>query len=425
MNLRVLRPLTRGSQGQPSALRTPHGRPGVQGILPTSRGQGPHGWHMVHHTVATGFPIPRGCCLALSASHPIPCSPLPHPVTGPLPASCGFPIPRGCCAAPFHLSSRVYTPPGSQQPCGAGPLDPHPSGDRFVRLALVAPFPSPTLLPGPRPVTNRGLFPASCVFPVSLGPSCDPSHTPSSAPSPYPSIPCFYPTGPPATLWRGPSGSASCLGAARVTRTVRSLPVPLRFGGVLTSGPVVVPSSWSPRPPLLVPFPHLVTRRCCFCLCFFARQPRSLVCPFAPPCSPAARSLCASRPPVSLRGFFRFFYLPPPPPPCLLPCGSLLPACTHNNSAQAICHCSPGCSCPVPSPSCGVALRGPRPCQVGAPPSRLTHFSALHPPLSSVSCSPSYCCSPAPCALRWSSPRHGCISHAFTRLRASALSSDL
>ena len=71
--LRVLRPLTRGSQGQPSPLRTPHGRPGVQGIFPTSRGQVPHGWPMVHHSMATGFPIPRGCCLALSASLPFPC----------------------------------------------------------------------------------------------------------------------------------------------------------------------------------------------------------------------------------------------------------------------------------------------------------------------------------------------------------------
>ena len=71
VNLRVLRPLTRGPQRQPSPLRTRHGRPGVQGIFPTSRGQAPHGWPMVYHSMATGFPIPRGCCLALSASLPI------------------------------------------------------------------------------------------------------------------------------------------------------------------------------------------------------------------------------------------------------------------------------------------------------------------------------------------------------------------
>ena len=54
-------------------LRTPDGRPGVQGIFPTSRGQVPHGWPMVHHSMATGFPIQHGCCLVLSISLPIPC----------------------------------------------------------------------------------------------------------------------------------------------------------------------------------------------------------------------------------------------------------------------------------------------------------------------------------------------------------------
>ena len=79
VNLPVLRPLTRGPQGQCSPLRTPHGRPRVQGIFSTSRGAAPHGWPMVHHSMATGFPIQRGCCLALSVSHPIPCPvPLCH-----------------------------------------------------------------------------------------------------------------------------------------------------------------------------------------------------------------------------------------------------------------------------------------------------------------------------------------------------------
>ena len=327
VNLRVLRPLTRGPQGQPSPLRTLHSRPGVQGIFPTSRGQAPHGWPMVHHSMATGFPIPRGCCLALSASHPIPCSPLPHPVTGPLPVSCGFPIPRGCCAAPFHPSSRVYTPLGRQQPCGAGPLDPHPSGDRFVRLALVAPFSFPPLPPAPCPVTHLGLFPASCVFPVSLGPSCDPSHTPFSAPFPYPSIPCFYHTELPATLWRGPTGSASCLGPARATSTVRSLPVPFRLGGVLSSGPVVVPSSgprslrysylsptWSPDVVVFAFFFSLATR---------GLSSAHLLHPVPPPPARSALLALLCRCGVS----FMFCFCPPPfpavppafwfPPPCM------------------------------------------------------------------------------------------------------------
>ena len=79
VNLRVLRPLTQGPQGRPSPLRTPNGCPGVQGIFLTYHGQAPHGWPMVHHSMATGFPIPRGCCLALSVSHPILCPvPLCH-----------------------------------------------------------------------------------------------------------------------------------------------------------------------------------------------------------------------------------------------------------------------------------------------------------------------------------------------------------
>ena len=117
VNLRVLRPLTRGSQGQPSPLRPPHGRPGVQGIFPTSRGQAPHGWPMVHHSMATGFPIPWGCCLALSTSLPFPCPiPLclvpapavpsvpwtPYPV-GPLcgPSHTPFPAPSPCPFIPY------------------------------------------------------------------------------------------------------------------------------------------------------------------------------------------------------------------------------------------------------------------------------------------------------------------------------------
>ena len=101
VNLRVLGPLTRGPPGQPSPLRTPHSRPGVEGIFPTSRGKAPHGWLMVHHSIATGFSSPRGCCSTFCATH---CalarnpatshSPLPHPVAhhGLFPASRAFPF---------------------------------------------------------------------------------------------------------------------------------------------------------------------------------------------------------------------------------------------------------------------------------------------------------------------------------------------
>ena len=104
------------------------------------------------------FPNPTGLLLGAFGlpANPLSHSPLPHPGTGPFPASHGLPTPSGRCAAlatrpspprPLVPSSRVYTPPGRQQPCGAGPLDPLPSGDCFVRLARVAPFPPPSLFP--------------------------------------------------------------------------------------------------------------------------------------------------------------------------------------------------------------------------------------------------------------------------------------
>ena len=76
-------------------------------------------------------------------------APFPSPSLSPVPRP--RPNPLGCCAAPSHPSCRVYTPPGRQKPCGASPLDPHPSGDCFVRLARVAPFPPFSPLPRPRP----------------------------------------------------------------------------------------------------------------------------------------------------------------------------------------------------------------------------------------------------------------------------------
>ena len=93
-------------------------------------------------------PLPTGdrfVRLARVAPFPPPSlSPVPRPQSNPL----------GCCAAPSHPSSCVYSPAGRQQPCGAGPLDLHSSGDRFMRLARVAPFPpfSPVRRPRPNPL---------------------------------------------------------------------------------------------------------------------------------------------------------------------------------------------------------------------------------------------------------------------------------
>ena len=158
VNLRVLRPLTWGSEGQPSPLRLSRS----SGHFTDFRWSGSP--LLAHGSPLHGdwFPTPTGLLLGAVGlpSHPMSHSPMPHPVTGPFPASRGLSSLPGCCAAlatrpslsrPLFPSSRVYTPPGRQQPCGAGPLDFLPSGDRFVRLARVAPFPPPPLSPVLRP----------------------------------------------------------------------------------------------------------------------------------------------------------------------------------------------------------------------------------------------------------------------------------
>ena len=372
VNLRVLRPMTRGSQGQPSPLRTPHGRPGVQGIFPTFRGQVPHGWPMVHNSMATGSPIPQGLLLGAFdlPAHPMSHSPWPHPGTGPFPASHGLPTSSGRCAAlatrlspPSLLvpSSCAYTPLGRQQTCGAGPLDPLTSGDHFVRLARVAPFPPPSLSPVPRPRPNP------------LGCCAAPSH---------PSSRVYTPPGRQQRCGAGPLDPHPS--GDRFVRPARVAPLP--------------------------PPPSLLCRRpCCPSHPGPSRGPSHT--PFSVP-SPCGAAGCCSR-------FFSLFavlfsaWFPPP--------------CMHaQQHCIAVCLGSIRCSRPVPPPSCGAALGGPWPCQVGAPPSRpsllarvvvrLSSFSPLHPPLTSVSCPPSQCCSPAPRACCWSAPSHGCISRALTRL---------
>ena len=252
-------------------------------------------------------------------------APFPTPSLSPVPRP--RPNPLGCRAAPSHPSSRVYTPPGRQQPCGAGPLNPHPSGDRFVRLAQVAPFPPFSPVPRPRP------DPLGCC-----------------AARPHPLIPCFYPTGPPATLWRGPTGSSSIRGPFCAPSTGRSPPAPASHS-CAASHAVLVP--WSHRV-------ALATR------------------PFL------------SRLLVVLRGVVRvfFFFLPR-----FFPRGSLLPACTHNKTA------SPSVSVPLGALVQSHRYPVARPLAVpghARRPSLLARvvvhvyfLSPLYPPLPSVSCPPS------------------------------------
>ena len=340
----------------------------------------PHGWPMVHHSMATGFPIPRGCCLALSASLPFPRpNPLlPHPGTGPFPASRGLPTPSGRCAAlatrpspprPLVPSSRVYTPPGRLLPCGAGPLGPLPFADRFVRLAQVAPFPPPSLSPVPRPRANplgclaAPSHPSSRVYtptgrhqPCGAGPldphpsgnrfvrlarvapfpppplfpcAAAPAYSSGLLCGPIPSlIPCVYPTGPPATLWRGPTGSSSIRGPFRAPSTCRSPPAPTLLSCAVSHAVLL---TWGRRVAL-------------------------------------ATRLFLSRLLVVLRGvvrvcflfFFLLFFFAWFPPPCM----------HAQQHCTAICLGSVRCSRPVPPPSCGAALGGPRPCRATQPFSR-------------------------------------------------------
>ena len=84
---------------------------------------------------------------------------------------------------------------------------------------------------------------------------------------------------------------------------------PFRLLGVFPPGPVVGPSSWPPRPPLPLSFPHVVVRTVLRCYDFFFCATRGTPSAFfTPPRSPAARSLCAARPPVALWGCVREFF---------------------------------------------------------------------------------------------------------------------
>ena len=336
--------------------------------------------------------------------HPMSPSSLPHPGTGPFPASHGLPTPSGRCAAlatrpspprPLVPSSRVYTPPGRQQPCGAGQLDRLLSGDRFVRLARVAPFPpsslSPVLRPRPNPLGCRVApsDPSSRVYtplgrqqlcgagPLDPHPSGDrlvrlapvaplPTVFPVPRPRPNPLGCCVAPSHPSSRVCTPPGCQQPC-GAGpldphpygdRFVRLARVAPLP------------------PPPPSLLCRLP------CCLSPLGPSRGPSHT--PFSVP-SPCAAARCCG----VCAFFFAALFSPWFPPPCM----------HAQQHCIAICLGSVQCSHPVPPPSCGAALGGPRPCQLGAPPSRpcllarvvvrVSSFSPLHPPLPSVSCPPS------------------------------------
>ena len=237
-----------------------------------------------------------------------------------------FPYAPGlsCCPIPSLIPCLYRTGPAAtlwRGPTGSSSIwGPFRAPSTGRSLPAPAPFPCAASRHPPRPIPRVPRLPSL------LGPLCGSSHTPFSVLSPFPSIPCLYPTGPPATLWHGPTGSSSIRGPFRVPSTGRSLPAPFRLGGVLPSGPVVGPSSWPPRPPLPVPFPHLVT----CCCCFFIRAPTAVsrlpVCSFPFPRRLLALCFTPSGGAVGFCFWFCFFFAPPFPavhpalwfpPPCM------------------------------------------------------------------------------------------------------------
>ena len=183
---------------------------------------------------------------------------------------------------------------------------------------------------------------------------------------------------------------------------------------------VPLPGPRAPRYPRLSPtWSPVVVGTVLRCFDFFLRQPRSLVCPFCSvPFPRRPLALCCTPSFGAVGSCSRFFSSP-----CFLPRGSLLPACTHNKTASPSVSVQFGAH--VQSQRHPVARLLAVPGHARWSPLPLSSFSPLNPPLPPVSCPPSYCCSPARCARRWSSLRKGCMSRSFTRLRAPALSFDL
>ena len=282
--------------------------------------------------------------------------------------------------------------------------------------------------------------------PYPFGLLCGPSHTPFPAPSPCPCIPCLYPTGSPATLWRWPTGASSIRGPFRAPSTGRSLPAPVPFSCAaalayspgLSCGliPSLIPCLYPTGPPA-TPWRGPTgssSIRGPFCA---PSTGRSLPSPFpraaAPAYSPGLSCgpipslfpcLYPTGPPATLwRGptgssSIRGPFCAPstgrtPPAPAPLSCAVSLavlvtwgrcvalatrpllsrllvvlrgvvrvcfpfffvlfsawfpPPCMHaQQHCIAICLGSVRCSRPVPPPSCGVALGGPRPCRATQP----------------------------------------------------------
>ena len=160
-------------------------------------------------------------------------SPIPSHVPSLFATSCHRPIlsvpwflyPPGLVRGPIPSLIPCLYPTGPPATLWRGPTGcssirgPFRAPSTGRSLPAPAPFPCAASRHPSRPISHTPHLP------IHLGLFRGPSHTPFSVPSPFPIVPCLYPTGPPATLWRGPTGSSSILGPCRAPSTGRSLPV--------------------------------------------------------------------------------------------------------------------------------------------------------------------------------------------------------
>ena len=244
-----------------------------------------------------------------------------------------FRYPLGLLCSLIPPSSRVYTPQGHQQPCGAGPLDPHTFGACFVCLALVAPLPPPPLSPVPRPVTHPGLFPASRAFPVSWGRRVAPATCPSLSRPLFPASGVYTPLGRQLPFDTGPLVPHPSWDRFVCLALVAPFPPPsawvVRFLQDLWS--VLLPGPRAPRYPCLFPTSSpAVVVFVLFSRATYGLSSARLLRPIPP--QPVRSVLHALRWRCGVLFLFVFFFCPPLPrlasclvvPSCLHACTSTL-----------------------------------------------------------------------------------------------------
>ena len=111
----------------------------------------------------------------------------------------------------------------------------------------------------PLATSRQGPDPSVPWFPDPTGLLCGPCRTSILVPGPIPSlIPCLYPTRPPATQWRGPTGPSSIQGPFCAPCAGRSYPIPFfHVLGAFSSACscpgrlATCPKSWPPWPTFL------------------------------------------------------------------------------------------------------------------------------------------------------------------------------